>query len=86
MDVVRLDHRLLELIIGDETVSFDLLIKSALVFTGDGPVLRVDVGVTDGRISALEPSLPTHPITLAISGVLYLVGAYLGPPPEGRPW
>jgi hypothetical protein len=34
---VRLDHRRLGLIIGDETVSFDLLIKGALVFTSDGP-------------------------------------------------
>jgi N-acyl-D-amino-acid deacylase len=39
-------------------VSFDLLIKGALAFPGDGPALRADVGVTDGRISAVEPRLP----------------------------
>jgi N-acyl-D-amino-acid deacylase len=41
-------------------VSFDLLIKGAQVFTGDGPALQVDVGVADGRISAVEPSLPAE--------------------------
>ena len=41
-------------------MSFDLLIKRALVFTGDGPALRADVGVVDGRISAVEPDLPTE--------------------------
>jgi N-acyl-D-amino-acid deacylase len=41
-------------------VSFDLLIKGPLVFTGEGPALRADVGVTDGRISAVEPRLPTQ--------------------------
>jgi N-acyl-D-amino-acid deacylase len=45
---------------GSETVSFDLLIKGALVFTGDDPALRADVGVADGRISAVEPRLPTQ--------------------------
>jgi N-acyl-D-amino-acid deacylase len=50
----------LGLIIGGETVSFDLLIKGALVFTGDGPALRADVGVADGQISAVEPRLPTQ--------------------------
>src|ERR687893_1155170 len=57
---MRLDHRRLGLIIGSETVSFDLLIKGALVFTGEGPALRADVGVADGRISAIEPGLPTE--------------------------
>jgi N-acyl-D-amino-acid deacylase len=57
---VRLDHRPLGLIIGGETVTFDLLIKGALVFIGDGPALRADVGVADGRISAVEPRLPTQ--------------------------
>src|ERR671910_277333 len=41
-----------------ETVSFDLLIKGALVYTGEGPALGADVGVADGRISAVEPQLP----------------------------
>jgi Amidohydrolase family len=50
---VGADHR-------GETVSFDILIKGALVFTGDGPALRADVGVADGRISAVEPRLPTQ--------------------------
>ena len=39
---------------------FDLLIKGAHVFPGDGPALRADVGVEDGRISAVEPGLPTQ--------------------------
>src|ERR671920_1128617 len=43
-----------------ETVSFDLLIKGALVYTGEGPALGADVGVADGRISAVEPHLPTQ--------------------------
>src|SRR5918994_5086022 len=43
-----------------ETVSFDLLIKGALVYTGEGPALGADVGVADGRISAVEPRLPTE--------------------------
>jgi len=57
---VRFDHRRLGPIMGSETVSFDLLIKGALVFTGDDPALRADVGVADGRISAVEPRLPTQ--------------------------
>src|ERR671921_1981227 len=43
-----------------EAVSFDLLIKGALVYTGEGPALGADVGVADGRISAVEPHLPTQ--------------------------
>jgi N-acyl-D-amino-acid deacylase len=39
-------------------VSFDLLIRGAQVFTGDGPALKADVGVADSRISAVEPRLP----------------------------
>src|SRR5688500_12271887 len=50
---VGADHR-------GETVAFDLLIKGAQVFTGDGPALRADVGVSEGRISAVEPRLPTQ--------------------------
>jgi N-acyl-D-amino-acid deacylase len=43
------------------TVAFDLLIKGAEVFTGDGgPALRADVGVADGQISAVEASLPAE--------------------------
>src|ERR671910_2486222 len=57
---MRPDHRRLGLIIGSETVVFDLLIKGALIFTGDGPALRADVGVSEGRISAVEPRLPTQ--------------------------
>lgn len=41
-------------------MSFDLLIKGARVLTGDGPALQADVGVADGRISAIEPGLPTE--------------------------
>ena len=55
---VRLGHREPGLILGGERVSFDLLIKGAQVFSGDGPALRADVGVADGRISAVEPRLP----------------------------
>ncbi|HEX5913027.1 MAG TPA: amidohydrolase family protein, partial [Rubrobacter sp.] len=40
-------------------MSFDLVIKGAQVFPGDGPALRADVGVEDGRISAVESRLPT---------------------------
>ena len=57
---MRFDHRRLGPIMGSETVSIDLLIKGALVFTGDDPALRADVGVADGRISAVEPRLPTQ--------------------------
>jgi N-acyl-D-amino-acid deacylase len=41
-------------------VPFDLVIKGAQIFTGDGPALQADVGVADGRISAVEPCLPTE--------------------------
>ena len=57
---MRFDHRRVGSTIRGETVSFDLLIKGALVFTGDGPALQADVGVADGRISAVEPHLPTQ--------------------------
>lgn len=57
---MRFDHRRSGPTMGSETVSFDLLIKGALVFTGDDPALRADVGVADGRISAVEPRLPTQ--------------------------
>ncbi len=57
---MRLDHRRAGSTIRGETVSFDLLIKGARVLTGDGPALQADVGVADGRISAIEPGLPTE--------------------------
>ena len=41
-------------------MSFDLLIRGSQVFTGDGPALQADVGVADGRISAVKPRLPTE--------------------------
>jgi N-acyl-D-amino-acid deacylase len=41
-------------------VLFDLLIKGARVFTGSGPALQADVGVADGRITAVDPDLPTE--------------------------
>jgi N-acyl-D-amino-acid deacylase len=41
-------------------VSFDLLIKGARVFTGDGPAREADVGVAGGQILAVEPGLPTE--------------------------
>src|ERR687898_237525 len=58
-----------------ETASFDLLIKGALVYTGEGPALRADVGVADGRISAVEPHLPT----LTAGKVLDAAGLMLCP-------
>jgi hypothetical protein len=49
------------------------------------PILGM-VGGMGGYICfrALAPEFPIDPlpITLAISGVLYLIGAYLGPPPR----
>jgi N-acyl-D-amino-acid deacylase len=38
-------------------VPFDLLIRGARVVPGDGPAARLDVGVADGRIAAVEPDL-----------------------------
>lgn len=35
----------------------DLVVRGALVYPGDGPPRRVDVGVADGRIAAVEPDL-----------------------------
>lgn len=57
---MRPDHNRSGPTIGGETVSFDLLIKGAQVFTGNGPALQADVGVADGQISAVEPDLPTE--------------------------
>ncbi|HSK99181.1 MAG TPA: D-aminoacylase [Rubrobacteraceae bacterium] len=39
-------------------MALDLLIKGARVFPGDGPALPADVGISGGRIGAVEPSLP----------------------------
>ena len=39
-------------------MSFDLLIRGAWVFPGDGPGQRADVGVVGDSIAAVEPSLP----------------------------
>src|SRR5918997_917053 len=41
-------------------MTFDVLIKGAEVFTGDGPGLRADVGIAGDRIAAVEPSLPAN--------------------------
>ena len=38
-------------------MTLDLLIRGALVYPGEGPPARADVGVAEGRIEALEPSL-----------------------------
>jgi N-acyl-D-amino-acid deacylase len=56
-------------------MSFDLLIKGALVFTGESPTLRADVGVADGRISAVEP----HLLTQTAGKVLDAAGLMLCP-------
>jgi N-acyl-D-amino-acid deacylase len=39
-------------------MTFDVLIKGARVFPGDGPGLQADVGIAGGGIVAVEPSLP----------------------------
>src|SRR5215211_8892831 len=39
-------------------MAFDVLIKGARVFPGDGPALRADVGIAGDRIAAFEHSLP----------------------------
>jgi N-acyl-D-amino-acid deacylase len=39
-------------------VAFDVLIKGARIFPGDGPALHADVGVAGDRIAAVEYSLP----------------------------
>jgi N-acyl-D-amino-acid deacylase len=39
-------------------VAFDVLIKGARVFPGDGPALHADVGIAGDRIAAFEHSLP----------------------------
>lgn len=39
-------------------MSFDVLIRGAEVFPGDGPELRADVGIAGDRLAAVEPSLP----------------------------
>jgi N-acyl-D-amino-acid deacylase len=41
-------------------MTFDVLIKGARVFPGDGPGLRADVGIAGDRIAAVERSLPTN--------------------------
>jgi N-acyl-D-amino-acid deacylase len=40
-------------------VTFDLLIKGATVFPGDGPDIRADVGIVGERIAAVERYLPS---------------------------
>src|SRR5215207_5027188 len=39
-------------------MTFDVLIKGARVFPGDGPALHADVGIAGDRIAAFEHSLP----------------------------
>src|SRR5919107_3988708 len=43
---------------GRSDVAFDVLIKGARVFPGDGPALHADVGIAGDRIAAFEHSLP----------------------------
>ena len=59
---MRLDHRRLGLIIGGETVSFDLLIKGALVFPGDRPHPRLygTVARVLGRYALKERLIPVE--------------------------
>src|SRR5215212_9621013 len=40
-------------------MDFDSLITGAIVFPGDGPGIRADVGIAGTRIAAVERSLPT---------------------------
>jgi N-acyl-D-amino-acid deacylase len=41
-------------------MTFDVLIKGARVFPGDGPALHADVGISGDRIAAVESSIPTN--------------------------
>lgn len=45
--------------IGETMAAFDVLIKGAEVFSGDGPGRQADVCITGDRIAAVVPSLPT---------------------------
>ena len=49
-------------------MSFDLLIRGAHVVPGDGPAARLDVGVADGRIAAVEPDLSTAEAAEVVHG------------------
>lgn len=41
-------------------MGFDLLIKGARILPGEGPELRADVGLADGRIAAVGSALPEN--------------------------
>jgi N-acyl-D-amino-acid deacylase len=56
-------------------LAFDLLIEGALVLPGEGRARRADVGVSDGRIAAVGPSLPAE----ATGEVLDATGLMLCP-------
>jgi N-acyl-D-amino-acid deacylase len=56
-------------------LAFDLLIEGALVLPGDGPACLTDVGVSDGWIAAVGPSLPAE----ATREVLHATGLMLCP-------
>ena len=49
-------------------MAFDVVIRGARVFPGDGPEMRADVGVTGDRIAAIEPSLPEKNAAEVIEG------------------
>jgi N-acyl-D-amino-acid deacylase len=49
-------------------VDFDLIIRGAEVFPGEGPPRRADVAVAGDRIAALEPSLSDSAATDVVAG------------------
>jgi N-acyl-D-amino-acid deacylase len=57
-------------------MTFDVLIKGARVFPGDGPELRADVGITGDRIAAVDASIPAHNVAQVIdaSGLMLCPG------------
>jgi N-acyl-D-amino-acid deacylase len=49
-------------------MSFDLLVHGAAVHPGDGPPIRADVALSDGRIAAVAPDLPRDQAEEVIDG------------------
>lgn len=57
-----------DLVPGVGELAFDLLIKGAEVFPGDGPCLRADVGIEGDRIAAVAQSLPDNDVSETVDG------------------
>jgi N-acyl-D-amino-acid deacylase len=49
-------------------VAFDLVIRGADVYPGDGPCRRADVGILDGRIESVAPDLPVDAAGQIVEG------------------